>query len=136
VICDACRERRAAEREQALFDKAIKVSADSYDGPVWDGVDYFSDIADMLDVYACGGCKPPSYVWACTKSRLSLDASEIIDDALEAQEHHEDARDQLVDLGELQMALDEWCGRQTLESWFADYKVAVVLPQPKQGELL
>jgi hypothetical protein len=69
----------------------------------------------------------PEYVWACTKSQLSLNANDIIRNELEAQEFREGAFDQVVNINELQAAMDKWLKKQDLEAWSVDETRAVIL---------
>lgn len=128
IICEACRNKKLNEKERMAFEKAEKVSWRDYDGPVCvNGDDYHRDVEEFVERCLDDGESLPLYVWSCTALRLSLNAEDIIDSALESGEHHEDAFEDIADLEGLQKFLNEWCEKQTLESWGESHKVAVLL---------
>lgn len=119
--CWSCINAARQERDKQLLEEAEDVTT-SYSGPVSDDNDHFWSSPDEA---ACD-INLPAWLYACTVSRLSLDASYILESALE--EHHEDAWEQLLGEDELQKLLDAWCEKQTMETWLTDYsrKVHVV----------
>jgi hypothetical protein len=127
TACDSCREEERQEKERKKFEEAEKIPWERYEGPVYFDDEHYSDVEEMADCLACADIELPEYVWACTKSRLSLNADDIIYNELEAQEFHEGAFDQVVNIKELQAAMDEWLKQQDLESWFVDETRAILL---------
>lgn len=128
ILCNACRDAKRAAQERERFKKARKVSWRDHSGPVCvDGDRYYGDVDELVDAHECDGAELPEYAWACTVRRLSLCADDVLDWALESGEHHEGARDQVDDVEGLQKLLDEWCDRQSVESWFESHEVAVLL---------
>jgi hypothetical protein len=118
TICDDCRAAEYAKRDTEKTEKARKIPASEYSGPLYDGSEgvYYPDVDSAIDHYA--DREIPRYLWACEKIGLTLDASYIIDCALENQEHHEDARDSVGDINDLQTILDEWLDKNScVESW-------------------
>lgn len=123
TACQACRDRKKSEIEAERFEAAEKVAWESYDGPVWDGDDFYSTVED----YADGHDEMPRYLWAAKTRDLKLDASAVIDSALETQGFGYEAGDWIVDESGLQRMLDEWAGKQDIEAWDVDYSRAVLL---------
>jgi hypothetical protein len=131
-ICQECIEK-------GRFDKAEKVDLKDWDGPVfteavdnYDGMGYFEDVGEFVEF-----CKEsysdaeiedlPAYVWACETVKHKL----CIDNALESMldEAHEDAYEQLNDVKQLEDYVAQWNAKQTVESWYPDYKKVVLLPE-------
>lgn len=84
--------------------------------------DYFSDINSFVDAYRdCDEYDSdeemlrnlPQVLWLCDEIDISMDASDIIENACE--DLHEDALDSISkkDEKELQDILDSWCKKQT-----------------------
>jgi hypothetical protein len=138
TICQACVKKKDEDKENARFQKAEKLAIADYDGPVYwgDGPDgsmgegYYSDIDDLLDRCEEEGIDLPLFVWTSKKVPFRIDADHAIENAL--SDHHEGAYDKITPaaLGQLQDLLDEWCGKQNIESWEPDFSRAVVL-QPE-----
>lgn len=131
VLCRACRLKRDAAKEAARFEKATKIPEAEYDGWVFDesseeyyaSVDEWRDQRDRFD---------QTYLWATTEiDGFRLDAEDIVGNALENGEHHEDAIESVEDLDDLQEFLDAWCAKQAVMSYMVDYTRAIVLaPEP------
>lgn len=136
--CEKCRaEIRIAQREEQIA-KAEKVSVNDYDGPVfWDQEDkYYPDIGEAWeaitdDIDSVVEAKLQT-LWACDAFHLTLSPSDILDQAFESQEHHEDARDWLSEKAyeELKHFCDAWNDAHgaEVETWFPNDKI-VVIPQ-------
>jgi len=123
---------QAHPKEREAFEKAEKVQAKDWDGPVvLNGDRFFSCVEDLLD--DLDGEDDPKYVWACRKVGLGFDADDVINNALESQEHHEDARDSIThgDVEELQALLTTWATKQRVETWWEDRTKAVILNLPQ-----
>lgn len=138
--CDACgradSDRRIAEREAQALAKAKRVDLDDYGGEMlYDGDQYRSpdEVRDMIE-----DGDAPEYMWGCSERGFELDASRIIEDALESDEHHEEAAHQLEKGAEkaLQETLAEWSAKYAphVRSYFPNYSVAVYLPTLRVGE--
>ncbi len=124
--CDACMERsgKAAERER--YEKAEKIPWQRYEedaghaqifSPRTD--EFYPDAGTLLDCEDDPPEEPTSWAWACTVTKLHLDAPGIIEDVLSG--HSEDAyiNDKAQD--ELQGLLDAWCEKRHLQTFFPDY---------------
>ena len=73
-------------------------------------------------------------MWATDELKgFTLDAERIVSDKLEG-EHHEDAFESVDDIEGLQKFLDEWCAKQTVTSYTADYTRAVILEKTDDDE--
>ena len=132
TTCPACHIQHSRERTQKQIDKAKKISWEDWDDPVYcEGIedDYFVDVDELLEVLELipeEERPKPFVVWACSKRGIELDAESIIERTLE--EHHEDAQDD-IDVESLQVQLDLWCAKQSVESWFPREDLVVVLDQ-------
>lgn len=128
LFCDACRERMRIAKEQALYDKAVKVPAAEYEydvvctspfGDSYLDVSMWSD--EGLEDERCWACAP--LPWP------KFDATDIIDSLL-GDEFPEDAHEHL-DVATLQAVLDAWLAAQGESTfWMADTKRAVVFSLP------
>lgn len=146
VRCNDCAAKHSAVVEAERFDKAEKIDAADYDGPVYqpqlgDGSRaYGGTIGDMLDNwddFFGDDVPPPTYAWACTKRRLQIDLDSLIEQACD--DHYEDAESDLRDtagFAELEAAVKQFNDAVTTETWEPDYKRAVLLqvadPDPTQ----
>lgn len=75
--------------------------------------DFYTDVEDFIEQWECNheeDEKMPERLWVTEKVKLSIDASNIIEDA--CCDLHEDAREN-CDYKELQELLDNWCEKQT-----------------------
>lgn len=135
TICTECSDRKEAEKLHDRFEKAAKVSVEDYDGPIyWPdgpsgsmGEGFYTSLDEMLDVYEAEGMDLPPYVWAAKSYELKMDASSLLENALE--QHHEDAHEHL-EAGaeeELQTLLDFFCQKQKIKSWEVDFSRVVLL---------
>lgn len=127
--CDACRAKLDHEREQARFAAATKVTLEDYTGEMvyWDE-EYYT-VEDLLDHCEDNEKEVPLYVWACKPKDFTLDAVEVVSNALEYQQHHEDAGDRIDAKAykTLQDFLGVWAKEQGIVSYFQDMSCAVVL---------
>lgn len=134
--CEPCWWKAQKKAEADRFEQATKVPAAAYDGPLLaEGVEggdwgdgYFSDEAALRDACERHNRAVPAYAWACSSTRLTLDAKDILDDSLEQQEAREDAIDGIAGsaIEELQAFLTRWTDAHGVESWHPDYGRAVV----------
>lgn len=126
-LCNACdAERQRAERAMD-FAEAEKVPAKDYKGWVsWDD-EYFPSVDEFREDCERRGRDVPPFVWACKSRRFEWNIDEALDSALD--EHHEDARDWLVDVDELRAFVAAWVAKQTLVTYYEDRTRAVVLDE-------
>lgn len=125
----SCKEAREA-RDNARFEKAEKLTPDQYDGWVYfDGMGYnegyFESLNALIEHCEDEGIEAPGWVYCCTEMshKLYIDSAieRMLDDAFE------DARDHLVDEKELYDFVDKWNAKQTVTSYYPNYKRVVVL---------
>ncbi len=130
-LCDRCQgekwSRDAAAKEAEAF-KTAKERAD-YAGPFMFNDRYFEDMEAVLDHCDGRDIEVPEYLWVPEEMVLSIDADNIIGNALE--DHYEDADDHITGAArkELQTLLDEWCGRQSIRSYYECHKEFVTVPK-------
>jgi hypothetical protein len=126
LVCGRCRTERVQLQEQARFDAATVVPWDDAAGAMlWDE----ENDRWISDGDAPEDDEPPTrYAYATTPLALHINADNIIADALENGEHHDDAGDEIVpaERAELQSFLDGWCERTGVVSHFPDYSRVVV----------
>lgn len=114
--------------DKQKFDRAIKVKAADWSGPVNAGDEYWETVEDYLDSLEDDGLECPDYIWGVDEitSTLQLDATDIVDGAIEGQE----------DLGaadfegftEFDRAVREFVEKnKNRKSWYATGKVVVLL---------
>lgn len=140
TTCPDCIKRKQDERDRKLREAAEVVSAENYDGPVYheqqdvyypDAGEAFEAIAD--EVGFDDGERKALTLWTCDKVHLTLDANDVIQQALESQEHHEEASDLISNrgLGVLQGILDSWISEHGswIETWVPSEKKRVEFPQ-------
>lgn len=128
--CDACMMEAKWMKEAEIFANANKIRPVDYGGPVFDASErtgnegYSRDLDEALE--AAADLDPddqPFFYWTCTITKPELDAESILENLAEdaydgaAYTHQE----------ELQAALDAWCAKQTVETWNACYRTAVIV---------
>lgn len=121
--CSPC---NSFDRETARLAKATEIEA--FDGPVYDDHrdKYWTDLGDFEDwvqdqIDDDERDNLPEWIYPCeTKAFAKLDATSLIENYVH-DEHHDDAFDSIEDLDGFQKFLDEWCAKQTLQSWSPDF---------------
>lgn len=129
--CNACKEKEEQERKekyQELINKAKEIEVGKASEFVYDAESeqYFSDIDEFVGHYCdlyhedYSGDESfdeyfekyvPKILWTCEEVKISMNADSIIDDA--CYDLHEDARDNIEDVKELQEFLNKWCAKQS-----------------------
>lgn len=129
-ICRPCRDKKQREEEQARIDAATKLVPDEYDGPVYDGNDYWLDVDEYREHAEDEGIED-EYVWACTTHRHQIDPQRAVDIITEDMlQDVEDADEcMLSGVQELKEFIAEWNKRQTGEYCRVDYKRAIMVPK-------
>lgn len=136
--CDQCRNKTQLAKQKAIRDNATEVTG-PYGGPVyWDEYDeFYQDVEDCIeaiqDYVELDGIDPAvQTIWCCTEANLGLDADDIINSALEAGEHHEDAEVSRAGYEQLNSFLTLWNqhhGKQ-VTTWWPDHSRRIVHPLP------
>ncbi len=134
TVCTKCQKEREVKKERERFEKATKVTLDEYykqrpgNMLYWDE-EFYSDIEDLIDE---NDLNPPEYVWSTSTTRMSFDATDLIENA--CSDMHEDAYEDISTLAHkrLQKFLDLWCKKHSPTSYFPDYTMAIVLSQEER----
>lgn len=126
LVCDRCEGKRLDAQEVERFAAAERVPFSAATTLLYDpaGGRYVSP-DEAEDDPPAGG-----YAYLCTSYRLWLNAQEIVDDALESQEHHDGAEVGRALILELQAYLDAWLERTDVETWTPDYSRVVLFDVP------
>jgi hypothetical protein len=132
-LCDACdgkkwREKIARE-ELARYEKAEKIKADAWDGPVYaDGIgqEWFENIDELFEY--CEESEQPEYVWASKNVGIPrADMEDITTNILDNMWEDADV-DDLNGTEELQAALDAFnAANKSVVVWNVDYSKAILL---------
>ena len=127
LVCDGCQRKKLEAQEAARFAAAERVPFAEATPLLYDpaGMRYVSPDEADDDPPACG------YAYLCTSYRLYLNAQEIVDNALESQEHHDDARVPVALILDLQAFLDGWLERTDVETWTPDDSRVVLFNAPE-----
>jgi len=139
IKCEDCIRKERHAQECAAIEKAKKISAEEYCGPVfWDERDeYYPDAETAWDAITDDFCADvdgarEQTVWCCDVMSLVLNAENIINDALAHDEHHDDAWEAMSNkaLKEFQEFCEHWnevYGSQ-VESWYRNSDL-IVFPE-------
>lgn len=137
--CEACLEKRNAEREADLIAKAKRVAEEDYSGPVYhDGAwneGYLRDTDEFREWWESNhdGEPLPAHVWGCTTRILTIPSADVIvDDA--TQDAYEGASDDMPDTAALQAAIDAYNASVTAEAWEVENKTLVMLRASQAGD--
>lgn len=137
--CPAAKAGRDAEDARKLQEKADKATklteaeagAAGIEMVYSEGHDRYYSWDELADVEP-EEVDTLGIVWATTETQISLDASDIIDNA--SEELHEDARDTIGNNAqqELQALLDTWSEKHGAgtKTYYPDYGRVVVIEQP------
>lgn len=118
--CSQCRQKESARRYEERWAKAIKISIDKYDGPIYDDEhdQFFSD-ADALYTMMQDEDYVPGHLYPCHEISLRIYASDVVYHALE--DHHSEADVPHHEIERLQDVLDAWTASQSVASWEPDH---------------
>jgi hypothetical protein len=117
LACVACRERR-------LYERATKVPARDWPGPVFVDDRFFRDVDELLDCYDGDDEDRPAFAWAAVQvAAPRLDVDVILDGLRD--EAPEDWEPEGVE--DLRAAVDAWNAIQSSDWWQDDTGTAVVL---------
>lgn len=130
------RDRQRARSDAGRLVRAVAV--DDYTGWVTktgDEDDYAQDVSSLLEKYEDQAESedeyvPPAWVFCCTEDGFDFDLESQLDCYLD-DNHHESARDWLVDEKELWGFWNAWAAKQNLKSYMIDYKRIVVIDRDR-----
>ena len=124
TICDACMDKRDAEKERALFDKAEKLT--SWSGQIFHGEEFYSDVSTLLDDLL--PTEYPEYVWATKPVQfVRLDADSITESVMDNAYEDFDIQD-LRGMIELQKAITAFNEANAHHvAYYPDYTRAVLI---------
>ncbi|MGV2135190.1 hypothetical protein GOZ83_19545 [Agrobacterium vitis] len=138
-------EYDAAMRERIAAGRIVRAEvAEGYDGWVTvtgDEDDYAQDVEELLEKHSdrlsWAGVPDeeiagqlPAWAFCCQEDGFDFDLESQLDSYL-GDNHHENARDQLVDEKELWEFWNAWVAKQNLRSYIIDYKRIVVINQAR-----
>lgn len=128
--CKEAREARNKVADDAHFEKAEKLTPEQYGGWVYvDGLGfnegYFDSVNALIEHCEDEGIEVPDWAYCCIEVNHELDIYSAIENMLD--DAFEDARDCLVDENELYDFVAKWNSKQTVKSYYPDYKKAVLL---------
>jgi len=115
--------------DQQRFDRAVKIDAKDWNGPVNAGDEYWETVDDYLDQMEDEGEELPDYIWGVDQieSTLNLDATDIVDWATDGKGEDLCAAD-FKGFAEFKKAVDKFVElNNDHKSWYASGKVAVLL---------
>lgn len=131
TACRTCIARHEAEAEAARLAKAKGVPESGW---LYCGCcdEFFESSADLLERHDEDGRDLPTTATPCYPRQLSLDASDIVNQA--AEEFHEGAVED-ADLEALQTALDDWNNKSGVISHFPEFTEVVDLSEARAAFL-
>jgi hypothetical protein len=127
--CEDCSKKDFQARAQATFDKAKKVMLSEYAGE-WlccDHCDeYYPDVDALLDAHDDDE-ELPTWAWGTYECPFTLNASDVIIQALEQQEFYDEAFENIdgAAVDQMQDFFDEWLKKQSVKSYMVDNSVVV-----------
>ena len=130
--CDSCRSKDQEAFEAKRMDDAAIV--ETWDGWVYaDGIgrEYFEDVDGIYEAAAEDDVEVPEFAFCCSERKLHIDASNVLENALD--DHHEDAYDK-CDVDELQELLDTYCKKQNVTTYYPDYSKKVRVREKVEGK--
>lgn len=127
IMCEPCRMK-------SIYEKAEKLV--KWDGWVYcEGLGYdegfFTSIDDLEEYCEDTKTDLPAWVLAVEEVHHAIDVDSVIETMLENA--YEDAIDNLVDEQELRDFIDAWNAKQTVTTYYPDYK-RVVLVKERKGD--
>lgn len=123
--CSPCQKARDAATDEKRYTEARKLTADDYDGPVYNSfTDRFdASIEEALERVERDEGEAPSYLWPVHSYTAQLDPNRVVEMLVE--EMHEDY--EVDDHAGLVAFCREWNAKQTGASWEPDYSRVIVL---------
>jgi hypothetical protein len=115
--------------DKQRFDRATKVPAANWLFPVNNGDEYWETVDEYLEQMEDEGNELPDYIWGVDQieSTLSLDATDIVDNATEGKGEDLCAAD-FIGFAEFEKEVEKFVElNKDHKSWYASGKVAVLL---------
>ena len=150
MVCSDCSGKRSRARSNKIEADHLRdaklVSACDYalsydcDWVYWEGhgfnEGFFESCGELEDYCSDEDIDLPDQAWACSPNQLTLDAKEIVADALESGEHYEGADENVSEAHWtlLQTILDAWCKDVAIVSYMPNYHLRVVLDDDIETE--
>lgn len=139
TACDACIKKKRVERDRVKREAAEVISADDYDGSVYDEQEdrYFPNIGEAFEVISDEmdfdeKTRKARTLWTCNILKFRPDAGGVIDQELERGEHCEEAAAMFSTSATkaLQSLLDGWVKEHAyqVEAWIPSGKKRVEIP--------
>lgn len=131
MLCDRCAAENAANKFKDAWDIAKKVKQSEYHGEMVyrDGIgtDGYCPTEDAST--ECWDQDLDYWAYATEEREFRLDASEIVNDALEHQQYYDGAIDKVAsaDMARLQTFLDKWCASVGIKGFWPDESTIVLL---------
>ena len=128
--CDTASRIRTYKAMDAHYEKAKRLLPEQYEGWIYaEGLGYnegyFESVDTLIEYCEDEGIDVPDWVYCCEETSHTLDIDSAIDSMLD--EAFEGARDHLKDEKELYDFVDKWNAKQSIISYYPDYKRVVVL---------
>lgn len=125
MTCDSCREKEK-------FKMAKKMSYEHYikefpNYMVWDGDDYYQDLEDMAEIYACNNRSVPDYIWGCKQYRVEIDIDNVICCAEDDSNLEDFSFDTYGETESLREFVKQWNEKNGVDAYYGDYSIAIVL---------
>lgn len=127
--CTDCQMKESEARLQRQWEKAEKLSAADYDGPVYSDIRsrWYPSAEEAFEDHEGEGL-PLERIYACDVDHLRLDVRDALDSAIEGADLDPDFATEVdfVHVPELIDFVDRWNRKQTQEIWTPDFKQGVV----------
>lgn len=129
TACTACVKQEQDSWEANRFAAAEKLT--EWDGPVYDGDEFYANIDEMIEAKDCDGSDVPEYVWACDTHQIVYISKGMLQDDGIIQDPPEDFDpDDIVIPDSMIKAMEEFNeANKELVSWSPNFKKAVLIKQ-------
>ena len=128
--CRPCFDALEKKRELGRVEKAEKLTMDQYDGPVYDGDEYHSNVGEYIDNQLCLGEPIAGHVWPCREVQF---VKINLRSAMEFQETPEEWDGEVAGLKELEEAVKKFEeANKDQISWFPRYDQVIIIPESER----
>lgn len=125
LSCESCRLKSRLSKCKIVPDVGDPVFDERGGGEWGDG--YSSCVYEMRRWHEEEGHRLPSWVHPCTPQPLRIDSDNLVDSFEDFMADGYNARDECVDLEELEKFIDGWNEKQNYQSWYPNMKEVIVL---------